>query len=466
MPVTPPSGFQQGRGAAGPGDGTARPTPQHPGSPDDRRPPAHGIGAVGAGRPLGTGGPMGAGTGPLGPGTGPLGPGAPGPAAPGPAGTGPFGPGAGSGDGPEHVSGDTLVSGIPVVGGTGPSPFPAAQPSGAASEARPQASSSSPSSSAGKKKGRPKLVLAGAGLFGLLAVAYGAGLLLDHADVPKGTTVLGVDIGGSTKVAAVDKLDDALSDRRSAPLTVTVDGKEGKLKPSASGLTIDTESTVRAAAGRDYNPVSVIGSLFGGSREAEPEISVDEEKLSAALKILAGDTGGDQDGTITFKPGKAIPTPGRTHQALDVGQAVAAVDKAYRERAETGTSPSVDLPVSLQKPTISRAEIDRAMKDFAQPAMSGLVTVQTDAAHKISFSPENSLPKFLGMQAINGKLVDTYDLKALEKLYGGTFEGVKVLRGNGQKTPVTPQDVAGVLRTALRGKTPDDRIGVIKVNVR
>ncbi len=38
-------------------------------------------------------------------------------------------------------------------------------------------------------KARSKLVLLGGGVIALLGVAYGAGLLLNHSDVPKGTTV-------------------------------------------------------------------------------------------------------------------------------------------------------------------------------------------------------------------------------------------------------------------------------------
>ena len=36
---------------------------------------------------------------------------------------------------------------------------------------------------------------------------------MNHSDVPKGTTVLGVDIGGGTRDDAVKKLDDAFDER-------------------------------------------------------------------------------------------------------------------------------------------------------------------------------------------------------------------------------------------------------------
>lgn len=49
------------------------------------------------------------------------------------------------------------------------------------------------------------------------------------------------------------------------------------------------------------------------------------------------------------------------------------------------------------------------MQQFARPAMSGLVTVRTDAAHTVSFSPQKSIPKFLSFKIVSGSLVPYYD---------------------------------------------------------
>lgn len=78
------------------------------------------------------------------------------------------------------------------------------------------------------------------------------------------------------------------------------------------------------------------------------------------------------------------------------------------------------LPTTTKQPTISNAEVDRMMKEFAEPAMSERVTIRTDAAHSIDFG-SLSLPKILGFKAVDGKLVETYDLKALKEAYGTTF---------------------------------------------
>lgn len=113
------------------------------------------------------------------------------------------------------------------------------------------------------------------------------------------------------------------------------------------------------------------------------------------------------------------------------------------------------VATTAKQPTVTKAEVDRFMKEFAEPAMADKVTVQTDAAHSIPFG-SLSLPKILGVKAVNGKLVDTYDLKALQAAYGATFDGVQINGASG-KRDVLPQDVASALRKALRGKTPAER---------
>jgi hypothetical protein len=283
--------------------------------------------------------------------------------------------------------------------------------------------------------------------------------------VPNGTTVLGVDIGGTTKHEAVNTLDAALGDTRTLPFTVSAAGEQTKLRPSVAGLTLDTEETVRKAAGRDYNPVSVIGSLFGGERVAEPAIEVDKEKMTSALAPISKQSGGGAptDGQVRFVRGKAVALPGKPHKGIDPVKAGAALEKAYRERAITGRNSPVALPVSMRQPEVGQPELNRAIQEFGKPAMSGMVTVKAGSA-SIKFSPQKSLPKFLSMKPINGKLIDSYNLPELQKLYGTTFAGVKIARGNGSRTPVMPQDVVSALRPALKETDPAKRVAVIPLN--
>ncbi|MEU6590455.1 hypothetical protein ABZ923_14750 [Streptomyces sp. NPDC046881] len=363
----------------------------------------------------------------------------------------------------DNVSGHTVTSGIPVVPNAGNAPF-GTRPDGPAAPAAPKAQQPAAPKAAGKpkKKGRSKLMLLAVGVVVVAGGAYGAGLLMNHTDVPKGTTVLGVDIGGGTRDDAVKKLDDAFGSRVNKPLKLSVGGTTVTLTPENAGLQFDYQATVSEAAKSDYNPVNVIGSLFGQKRVVEPVMPVDEEKLQAALQQAGGGSGSVTDGTIKFESGKAVPVYGKAGKAIDAGRSTNAVEQAYRTLVERGAAPPVTVPTATKQPTVSNAEVDRMMKDFAKPAMSGLVRVQTDATHSIPFGPV-SLPKIISFKAVDGKLVDTYDLKALKDAYGSTFDGVQIRTATG-KRGVLPQDVVAALRKALRGTTAAERVGVIDTN--
>uniref|UniRef100_UPI004040138A hypothetical protein n=1 Tax=Streptomyces sp. SJL17-4 TaxID=2967224 RepID=UPI004040138A len=374
---------------------------------------------------------------------------------------GPGRPADGGGNG--HVSGDTLTSGIPVVPPKAARPNLTPRIEEQATPAPAPRPAPAPNRAAPAKKGRSKLVLVAAGLLGIAGVAYGAGLLLNHSDVPKGTTVLGVDIGGGTKEEAVNKLDAALGKRAGTPLQLGVGGKKVQLPPDKAGLALDSVETVRAAAGSDYNPVSVIGSLFGGERVARPVFPVDEEKLAVTLADLAGTSGSATEGTILFAPNKVTPVEGKPGKSLDVQRSMISVRDAFRAQVETGQSKLVELPVTTRQPSVGKAELDRAMKEFATPAMSDRITIRA-GGKEIQFGPARSLPQIISMKATDGRLVAVYDTKAIERLLDGAFKGIMITKADGTKQEVSPEDVASVMGEALLGKTKGERTKTIDLN--
>ncbi len=117
-------------------------------------------------------------------------------------------------------------------------------------------------------------------------------------------------------------------------------------------------------------------------------LPVDEEKLGVALQDLAGASGTAQDGTIKFEPGKPVAVPGKAGKSLDVNKSMVSVRDAYRAQVETGgVTKSVELPVVTKEPTITQAELDRAMTEFAKPAMSGLVVIRPAGRRSRSARP-------------------------------------------------------------------------------
>ncbi|MCZ4098156.1 MULTISPECIES: hypothetical protein [Streptomyces] len=373
--------------------------------------------------------------------------------APGTTGPGaPAAPGAPGG----RVSGDTLVSGIPTVPAGPRTPKPPA----AGEDSYRFEADSTPA----KPKGRSKVILAGGLLVFLAGIAYGAGLLMNHAEVPKGTTVLGVDIGGKSRDEAVKALDAKLGNRITAPIKVKIGARTLELKPSVAGLSIDNLATVRSVAHTDYNPVSVIGSLLGGARPAEPVLVEDDEKLKSALQNLSQQAAGGSgsEGMVKFVSGKAVGVPGTPRQAVDVDGSMKKVTDAYRTRAETGRDQLVELTATTVQPKVTQAQIDEAIAGFGKSAMAGIVTVKADGSHKVPFGPNKSLPKFLTMVAdANGKLQPSFDLVVLKDLYGKAFTGVLIVRDNGTKSAVTPKDVADAMLPALNSSDQSKKTVVI-----
>ncbi|MFI7244241.1 hypothetical protein [Streptomyces qinglanensis] len=359
-----------------------------------------------------------------------------------------------------RLSSDTMVSGIPRAGGGEPdgavpasgTGFPG--PDDAPARTRPQ--SGGATGEPAKKGGRSKLVLAGAAVVGVLGVAYGTGLLLDHADVPKGTTVLGVEIGGLSKHEAVNKLDAELGDRTKEPFKIETSGGRTELKPGVAGVALDTEATVRSAAGRDYNPVSVIGSLMGGTRQADPAITVDEAKVRAALKpvVAEAEAKSPSEGMVKFSGGKAVAVKGSPHKVIDVDKAPAALEKAFRERAVSGKNAPVALPGTVRKPKVTEAELNKAVKGFGRTAMSGWVWLKAGDV-EVPFSQE-TMGTFLTMRAGgSGKLQPTIDPAKLKKTYGSAFDDV-VIDGGAGTVRMTPKHAAVAMVEALRKKAPPE----------
>jgi hypothetical protein len=95
--------------------------------------------------------------------------------------------------------------------------------------------------------------------------------------------------------------------------------------------------------------------------------------------------------------------------------------------------------------------------------MSGLIRIQAGGRH-IDFGPARSLPQILSMKAVDGRLVEVYDKKAIERLLDGAFDGVMITKGDGSKHQVSADDVAFVMRDALRGKTLAERTKTIDLS--
>ncbi|MFJ1797347.1 VanW family protein [Streptomyces sp. NPDC088180] len=237
--------------------------------------------------------------------------------------------------------------------------------------------------------------VAGAGFGGL----YLVGLLAAGDDVPAGARVGGVDIGGLSNAQARERLDGSLGKAWSEPVQVRLGDTDGTVR--VSGISLDTEETVARAGQMGADPFTVIGRLFAsGDREVEPVIRVDKAKASASLAEEAKSYARKaREGGVTFEAGEPVPVRPVAGRSLDVD---GAVEKLASEVPGRGTEP-VRLPVRTTEPRVDAAEVKRAMREFATPAMSAPVVLGV-GGQKIEISPA-TLGKHLVMKPDGDKLL-------------------------------------------------------------
>ncbi|GAA0670181.1 hypothetical protein GCM10010193_22910 [Kitasatospora atroaurantiaca] len=311
-----------------------------------------------------------------------------------------------------------------------------------------------------RKKGRgSKLaVYAVGGLLFAGAAAYGTGLMLNQADIPKGTTVLGTDIGGDTRDQAVSALDGSVGKAGQQPVKLKIGEQTVDLDPATAGLSFDTTATVDALTKHSYNPVEVIGSLAGGSKAVAPEVKVDRAKLKAALDALGAKSGqGLQEGFVRFTAdGKTEVVPGKAGQAVDTAAAVDQVEQAYRSRAAGEQDAVLTLPVTAAQPKISEDALKAAADELGKQVLNGSVMVWA-GTKKFEFGKVTASKVLTLVPDDSGKVVLKWDLDKLNDALNGVFDKSK-FKKNGAQVAITPQDVADGIASVLDKTGTKDRV--------
>jgi vancomycin resistance protein YoaR len=243
---------------------------------------------------------------------------------------------------------------------------------------------SGPTATAGPRKlfwRRRTTVLVGAILAGACAL-YLAAYLVAGRDLPTGATVLGVEIGDLTRAEAEAKLARELPAIVDAPIAVRVADEEQtfSLAPAESGLGVDYEATVDAVPGVSANPVSLVRALFGAG-EIDPVPTVDRPALEAAITAVAEQTDTEpMNGSVAFENGAVVTSEAVPGRAVDVEGGADKVQAVYF--GEPGPHelplPTIDLPVTEVEPAVTDAEVEQAVREFAEPAMAGPVTISAD----------------------------------------------------------------------------------------
>ncbi len=213
-------------------------------------------------------------------------------------------------------------------------------------------------------------------IVGAVATVATVGLVLGAASaagastaVPRGTTVLGIDIGGRDQAEASQALLAGLGDRLAEGVPVKVGDKAATVDPAAVGLHLDAAATVDRAASGWPNPFKV---LFGGETEVDPVVAVDADKLDATLaKPVSTLNDAAKPAAVIFEGTTPKASYGVTGVGLDSDGAVEAL------RTQWLRSTTIAVPLTEKTPT-PKAEVDRVVNELARPAVAAPVTVRTE----------------------------------------------------------------------------------------
>src|SRR5690606_11427067 len=104
--------------------------------------------------------------------------------------------------------------------------------------------------------------------------------------VPRGTSVAGVAVGGHDADDAVALLEKGLKERVDAPLQLVIGDDEREVAPSEVGLSVDYRESIEATGGSDSWAPERLWTYFTGGGDVDAVVTVDEAKFSALVANL------------------------------------------------------------------------------------------------------------------------------------------------------------------------------------
>lgn len=240
----------------------------------------------------------------------------------------------------------------------------------------------------------------------VLAAAYVAGYVMTGQRLAADTTVAGVAVGGKSPDEAERALQQGLEDRIDDPIELSTPEGDLELEPAQAGLAVDVPASIRAAGGRSWDPRDMIALLVGG-RDHDPELDVDEAKLTAAVAKIAETV--DEpvvEAQITFP--KATPKARQPRAGNEVPQ-----DEFAQQLQDSWltTDRPIEVPLEQVAPAVDAAGLQAAMREIARPAVSGPVTLKV-GDDRVDL-PVTAYAPALAVVVKDGAMVPTIDAKDL-----------------------------------------------------
>jgi vancomycin resistance protein YoaR len=188
-------------------------------------------------------------------------------------------------------------------------------------------------------------------------------------DVPQGVRVAGEELGGLSRAEAQARIAEVLAAPAAAPVAVVAGGERLSLDPAAAGLRVDVAATAEQAASDGL--LDRLRSRFGGGRDVDPVVDVEEPALRTAVEALAPAVAREAaEGSVRFDETPApVAVPPVEGRALDVDAAVEAVREQWLREDE------VELPVEVEQVQTTDEDVQEAVRELAAPAVAAPVVL-------------------------------------------------------------------------------------------
>jgi vancomycin resistance protein YoaR len=216
-----------------------------------------------------------------------------------------------------------------------------------------------------------------------VAIFVGAsiGLLLASGDrIVTGVRVMGVDLGGRTRVEARSLLHSEIASLLQRPVTLKANGQEWQMPAEQVGVTLDPDALVEDAfaVGHSGNPVQRVfgrwGALLFGQRMSEPLLQLDTTRTEIELAGIAADVDHPmQNAHVELAPVgedySVVIVPEQAGTRVDYEQTTTRIRRAVA----AGLPATVDIAMQADQPTATRADFEgvkaQADRILAQPVV-------------------------------------------------------------------------------------------------
>ena len=225
-----------------------------------------------------------------------------------------------------------------------------------------------------------------------LLLAWGGIAWWTTQHIASGTSVSGVDVSGLSPKEAQDRISKGVGDQLAQPVTLTVGQGSSELVPASSGVSVDTDASVKRLTGFTLNPLTLAQRL--GGQRTDAVIRVDANAMRGALEDRV-DTmaNGAVSATVTLEGTKPVTTPASNGVGLNV-------DASLKQL--TGSWPlgkqNIAMPEGTAVPAITDEEATTFVDGTLTPLLSSGLTVDSAGANTqgkatgaaAAFSPQDT----------------------------------------------------------------------------